>query len=337
VGLIKGTLSYGDIKNADIVIEAVFEEMGIKEKVFRRLDEVMKPGAILASNTSTLDVNRIAGFTGRPQDVIGTHFFSPANIMRLLEIVRGAKTGKDVLATTMSLAKKIKKIGVVSGVCDGFIGNRMIEQYGRQAGFLLDEGCLPEQVDKVMEDFGFAMGPFRMGDLAGNDVGWYIRKRRYAERPDMVYSKTADLLCEQGRFGQKTGAGWYDYKPGDRKAYPSQWVNDMIINHSREIGVERRGIGDQEIVERLVYALVNEAANHLAEGNAQRASAVDIIYLTGYGFPMHRGGPMFYADTVGLPHVVSAMEKYARGRHGQYWKPAPLLVKLAAEGKTFNG
>ncbi|HAM40412.1 MAG TPA: 3-hydroxyacyl-CoA dehydrogenase [Candidatus Omnitrophica bacterium] len=336
VGLIRGTLSYDDIKNADIVIEAVFEEMGIKEKVFRKLDLVMKPGAILASNTSTLDVNKIAGFTGRPQDVIGTHFFSPANVMRLLEVVRGAKTGKDVLVTTMSLAKKIKKIGVVSGVCDGFIGNRMIEQYGRQAGFLLDEGCLPEQVDRAMEEFGFAMGPFRMGDLAGNDVGWYIRKRRYIERPEMVYSKTADLLCEKGRFGQKTGAGWYDYKPGDRKPYPSQWVNEMIINHSREIGVERREIGDREIVERLVYALVNEAAHILEEGIAQRASDVDIIYLTGYGFPMHRGGPMFYADTVGLPNVVAAMEKYARGRHGQYWKPAPLLAKLASEGKTFN-
>jgi 3-hydroxyacyl-CoA dehydrogenase len=335
-GLIKGTLSYDDVKNADIVIEAVFEELGIKEKVFRKLDEVMKPGAILASNTSTLDVNRIAGFTKRPQDVIGTHFFSPANVMRLLEIVRGAKTGKDVLTTTMSLAKKIKKIGVVSGVCDGFIGNRMIEQYGRQAGFLLEEGCLPEQVDRAMENFGFAMGPFRMGDLAGNDVGWYIRKRRYAERPDVIYSKTADLLCERGRFGQKTGAGWYDYKPGDRKPYPSQLVNDMIINHSREIGVERREISDPEIVERLVYALVNEAAYILAEGIAQRASDVDIIYLTGYGFPMHRGGPMFYADTVGLPHVVAAMEKYAGGRHGKFWKPAPLLVKLAAEGKTFN-
>jgi 3-hydroxyacyl-CoA dehydrogenase len=336
-GLLRGTLSYEDVRNADIVIEAVFEEMGVKEKVFRKLDEVMKPGAILASNTSTLDVNKIAGFTRRPQDVIGTHFFSPANIMRLLEIVRGAKTGKDVLATVMSLAKKIKKIGVVSGVCDGFIGNRMIEQYGRQAGFLLEEGCLPGQVDRVMEAFGFAMGPFRMGDLAGNDVGWYIRKRRYAERPDVIYSKTADLLCERGRFGQKTGAGWYDYKPGDRKPYPSQWVNDMIINHSREISVERREISDPEIVERLVYALVNEAAYILAEGIAQRASDVDIIYLTGYGFPMHRGGPMFYADTVGLPHVVAAMEKYAGGRHGKFWKPAPLLVKLAAEGKTFNG
>ncbi|MBU2053713.1 MAG: enoyl-CoA hydratase/isomerase family protein [Proteobacteria bacterium] len=336
LGLIKGTLSYADVKDADIVIEAVFEDMSVKEAVFRKLDEVMKPGAILASNTSTLDVNRIAGFTGRPQDVIGTHFFSPANIMKLLEVVRGEKTGKDVLATTMALAKKIKKIGVVSGVCDGFIGNRMLEQYSRQAGFLLEEGCLPEQIDKAMEEFGFAMGPFRVGDLAGNDVGWYIRKRRYAERPDTIFSKTADLLCEAGRFGQKTGAGWYDYKPGERKAYPSEWVNAMIVNHSKELGIGRREIGDREIVERLVYALVNEAAYLLAEGIAQRASDVDIVYITGYGFPLHRGGPMFYADTVGLSTVVAAMEKYAKGRYGQFWKPAPLLAKLAAEGKTFN-
>jgi 3-hydroxyacyl-CoA dehydrogenase len=336
VGLIKGTLSYDDIKNADIVIEAVFEEMGVKEKVFKKLDEVMKPGAILASNTSTLDVNKIAAFTKRPQDVIGTHFFSPANVMKLLEIVRGAKTAKDVLATTMALSKKIKKTGVVSGVCDGFIGNRMIEQYSRQAGFLLEEGCLPEQVDKAIEKFGFAMGPFRMGDMAGNDIGWAIRKRRYAERPDMKYSKTADLLCEMGRYGQKTSAGWYDYKPGDRKPYPSQLVNDMIVKHSKDIGVERRRVSDQEIVERLVYSMVNEAAYILEEGIAQRASDVDMVYLTGYGFPLHRGGPMLYADTVGLMNVVAAMERYARGRHGEFWKPAPLLAKLAAEGKTFN-
>jgi len=336
VGLIKGTLSYNDIKNADIVIEAVFEEMGVKEKVFKKLDEVMKPGAILASNTSTLDLNKIAAFTKRPQDVIGTHFFSPANVMKLLEIVRGAKTGKDVLATTMALSKKIRKTGVVSGVCDGFIGNRMIEQYSRQAGFLLEEGCLPEQVDKAIEKLGFAMGPFRMGDLAGNDIGWAIRKRRYAERPDMKYSRTADLLCELGRYGQKTSAGWYDYKPGDRKPYPSQLVNDMIVKHSRDIGVERRRVSDQEIVERLVYSMVNEAAYILEEGIAQRASDVDMVYLTGYGFPLHRGGPMFYADSVGLMNVVAAMEKYAQGRHGEFWKPAPLLAKLAAEGKTFN-
>jgi 3-hydroxyacyl-CoA dehydrogenase len=336
VGLITGTLSYEEIGQADIVIEAVFEEMGVKETVFKKLDEVMKPGAILASNTSTLDVDKIAEFTKRPQDVVGTHFFSPANVMKLLELVRGKKTAKDVLATTLALSKKIKKTGVVSGVCDGFIGNRMIEQYSRQAGFLLEEGCLPEQVDKAVEKFGCAMGPFRMGDLAGNDIGWYIRKRRYVEKPTVVYSKTADLLCEMGRFGQKTGAGWYDYKAGDRKAYPSQVVNDMIVKHSADLGVTRRKISDQEIVERLVYALVNEAAYILEEGIAMRASDIDMVYLTGYGFPLYRGGPMFYADTVGLLNVVMAMEKYAKGRHGDAWKPAPLLAKLAEEGKTFN-
>jgi len=336
IGLISGTLSYDDIAQADIVVEAVFEDMAVKETVFKKLDEVMKQGAILASNTSTLDLDKIASFTKRPQDVIGLHFFSPANVMRLLEIVRGAKTGKDVLATSMALSKKIKKVGVVSGVCDGFIGNRMIEQYSRQAGFLLEEGCTPEQVDKAIEKLGFAMGPFRMGDLAGNDIGWYIRKRRYVEKPEVTYSKTADLLCEMGRFGQKTSAGWYDYKPGDRKPYPSQLVNDMIVKHSADIGVERRKISDEEIVERLVFALVNEGARILEEGIAMRASDIDMVYLTGYGFPVYRGGPMFYADTVGLPNVVMAMQKYAKGRHGDAWTPAPLLARLAAEGKTFN-
>jgi len=337
VGLISGTLNYADIAQADIVVEAVFEDMGVKESVFKQLDAVMKPGAILASNTSTLDVDKIAAFTTRPQDVVGTHFFSPANVMKLLEIVRGAKTGKDVLATTLALSKKLRKTGVVSGVCDGFIGNRMIEQYSRQAGFLLEEGALPEQVDKAVEKFGFAMGPFRMGDLAGNDIGWYIRKRRYVESPEITYSKTADLLCELGRFGQKTGAGWYDYKAGDRKAYASQEVNDMIVKHSADIGVERRKISDQEIVERLVYSLVNEGARILEEGIAMRASDIDMVYLTGYGFPVFRGGPMFYADTVGLPNVLDAMAKYAKGRHGDAWAPAPLMLKLADEGKGFNG
>ncbi|MFS0754202.1 3-hydroxyacyl-CoA dehydrogenase NAD-binding domain-containing protein [Noviherbaspirillum sp. 1P10PC] len=336
VGLITGTLSYEEIGQCDIVVEAVFEDMGVKETVFKKLDEVMKQGAILASNTSTLDVDKIASFTKRPQDVIGLHFFSPANVMKLLEIVRGEKTGKDVLATSMALSKKIKKIGVVSGVCDGFIGNRMIEQYSRQAGFLLEEGALPEQVDKAVEKFGFAMGPFRMGDLAGNDIGWYIRKRRYVEKPEVTYSKTADLLCEMGRFGQKTSAGWYDYKAGDRKPYPSQMVNDMIVKHSADLGIERRKISDEEIVERLVYALVNEGARILEEGIAQRASDIDMVYLAGYGFPVFRGGPMFYADTVGLPNVVMAMEKFAKGNHGKAWTPAPLLARLAAEGKTFN-
>jgi 3-hydroxyacyl-CoA dehydrogenase len=336
MGLLKTTVSYDDIKDADLVIEAVFEELGVKETVFKKLDEVMKPGAILASNTSTLDVDKIAAFTKRPEDVVGMHFFSPANVMKLLEIVRGKKTSKEVLATVMQVSKKIKKTGVVSGVCDGFIGNRMIEQYSRQAGFLLEEGALPQQVDKAVEKFGFAMGPFRMGDLAGNDIGWAIRKRRYVDKPGIVYSKTADLLCEMGRYGQKTSAGWYDYKPGDRTAYPAKVVDDMIVQHSKDLGVERRKISDEEIVERLVFALVNEGAHILEEGIAQRASDIDMVYLTGYGFPLYRGGPMFYADTVGLANVLRAIEKYGRQRHGDAWKPAPLLAKLAHEGKTFN-
>ena len=338
MALISPTLSYDDFKSADIVVEAVFEDMAVKEAVFKKLDEVMKPGAILASNTSTLDVDKIASFTKRPEDVIGTHFFSPANVMRLLEIVRGAKTAKDVLATTMKLSKTIKKIGVVAGVCDGFIGNRMIEQYSRQAGFLLDEGASPEQVDKAIEKIGFAMGPFRMGDLAGNDVGWYIRKRRYVEKPDLKYSKTADLICEEGRFGQKTGAGWYDYKAGDRTAYPSPVVADILSKHRRALGIKVRQIGDDEIVERLMYALVNEGALLLEEGIAMRAVDIDMIYMTGYGVPPHLGGPMFYADRRGLANVVATMQRFAANPNADpaFWKPAPLLAKLAGEGKTFN-
>jgi len=338
LGMLSTTLKYDDLKDADLVIEAVFEDMGVKEQVFKTLDEVMKPGAILASNTSTLDVNRIASFTKRPQDVIGMHFFSPANVMKLLEVIRGAKTAKDVLATVMQLGKKIKKTTVVSGVCDGFIGNRMIEQYSRQAGFLLEEGATPQQVDKAMEKFGMAMGPFRMGDLAGNDVGWYIRKRRYVEKPDIRYSKTADLLCEMGRFGQKTGAGWYDYVPGKRDAIPSKVVTDMIEKHRAELGITPRKIGDDEIVQRLVYALVNEGAKIVDEGIAMRASDIDMVYLTGYGFPLHRGGPMHYADQQGLFNVVQAMKRFAANPHDdqKFWQPAPLLAKLAAEGKTFS-
>lgn len=338
MGLLSSTLSYDDIKDADLVIEAVFEDIGVKEQVFKTLDEVMKPGAILASNTSTLDVNRIAGFTKRPQDVIGMHFFSPANVMKLLEVVRGEQTAKDVLATVMQLAKKIKKTAVVSGVCDGFIGNRMIEQYSRQAGFLLEEGCTPEQVDRAIEKFGFAMGPFRMGDLAGNDVGWYIRKRRYIEKPHMRYSKTADLLCEMGRFGQKTGAGWYDYKPGKRDAIPSPVVGEMIEKHRAELGVTPRKISDEEIVGRLVYALVNEGAKILEEGIALRASDIDMVYLTGYGFPLWRGGPMCYADTQGLFNVVQAMKRFGKNPRddAEFWQPAPLLAQLADEGRSFS-
>ena len=338
MALLTSTLSYDDIKDADLVIEAVFEEMGVKETVFKQLDAVMKPGAILASNTSTLDVNAIANFTKRPEDVIGMHFFSPANVMKLLEVVRGAKTAKDVLATVMALAKTIKKTAGVSGVCDGFIGNRMIEQYGRQGGFLLEEGCTPQQVDKAIEKFGFAMGPFRMGDLAGNDIGWAIRKRRYVEKPNMKYSKTADLLCEMGRFGQKVGKGWYDYQAGKRDAIPNKEVEDMVVKHRATIGMTPRKISDEEIVQRLVFSLVNEAAHILEDGIASKASDIDMVYITGYGFPIYRGGPMLYADQVGLFNVVQAMHRFAANPHddAEFWKPAPLLAKLAAEGKTFN-
>ncbi|MBU3900904.1 MAG: enoyl-CoA hydratase/isomerase family protein [Gammaproteobacteria bacterium] len=338
MSLLSTTLSYDDLKDADMVIEAVFEEIGVKEAVFKELDRVMKPGAILASNTSTLDVNKIASFTERPQDVVGMHFFSPANVMKLLEVIRGEKTAKDVLATVMALAKKIKKTAVVSGVCDGFIGNRMIEQYGRQGGFLLDEGCTPAQVDKAVEKFGFAMGPFRMGDLAGNDIGWAIRKRRYLEKPNMKYSKTADLLCEKGRYGQKTGAGWYDYVAGKRDAIPNAEVVKMIEDHRASLGITPRKISDEEIVQRLVYSLVNEAAHILEEGIASKASDIDMVYLMGYGFPIWRGGPMNYADEVGLFNVVQAMHRFAKNPldDAKFWQPAPLLAKLAAEGKTFN-
>ena len=338
MALLSTTLSYSDIAQADLVIEAVFEDMGVKEKVFKQLDSVMKPGSILATNTSTLDVNRIASFTQRPQDVIGTHFFSPANVMKLLEVVRGEKTAKEVLATVMKIAKKIRKTAVVSGVCDGFIGNRMVEQYGRQAGFLLEEGCTPAQVDKAIEKFGFAMGPFRMGDLAGNDIGWAIRKRRYVEKPAMRYSKTADLLCEMGRFGQKTGAGWYDYQPGKREAIPSKPVEQMIEKHREALGITPRKITDDEIVHRLVYALVNEGAKIVEEGIASKASDIDVVYLTGYGFPFWRGGPMCYADSQGLFNVLRAMKRFAANPldDAAFWEPAPLLQRLVAESKTLT-
>ena len=337
MALLSTTLDYKELGSADLVIEAVFEEMGVKQKVFEALDAVMKPGAILASNTSTLDVNQIASFTKRPQDVVGLHFFSPANVLRLLEVVRGAKTGKDVLATVMAVAKKIKKTAVVSGVCDGFIGNRMIEQYSRQAGFLLDEGCTPQQVDKAIEKFGFAMGPFRMGDLAGNDIGWAIRKRRYVEKPGMKYSASADKLCELGRYGQKTGAGWYDYQAGKRDAIPSPVVATLIEEHRKALGVTARKISDEEIVQRLVFSLVNEAAHILEEGIAARASDIDMVYITGYGFPIFRGGPMQYANEFGLFNMVQAMKRFQSNPHDDaaFWEPAPLIQRLVAESKTF--
>jgi 3-hydroxyacyl-CoA dehydrogenase len=332
---ITGTLSYDDLKSADLVIEAVFEDMQVKKQVFEQLDQVAKSGAILASNTSTLDVNKIADFTHRPQDVIGLHFFSPANVSKLLEIVRGAKSAKDVVATSMAVSKQIKKVGVISGVCDGFIGNRMMNAYFRQMELLLDVGALPQQIDKAMEKFGFAMGPFRVSDLAGNDILWYIRKRLYVEYPDRVFSKTPDRICELGRFGQKTGAGWYDYKPGDRTPNPSDLVNKIVLEESARLGLSRRKVSDEEIVQRALYSLINEAARILEEGIALRASDIDVVYLTGYGFPDFRGGPLFYADTVGLPNILRAMREFAKGYQPDAWEPAPLLKELASEGRTF--
>ena len=335
INRITGTLEYQDIGNADLVIEAVFEDLQVKQQVFEKLDKIAKRGAILASNTSTLDLNKIADFTQRAQDVIGLHFFSPANVSALLEIVRGAKTAKDVVATSMAVAKQIKKVGVISGVCDGFIGNRMMNAYFRQMELLLDVGAFPQQIDKAIEKFGFAMGPFRVSDLAGNDILWYIRKRLYIEYPDRVFSKIPDRICELGRFGQKTGAGWYDYKAGDRTPTPSELVNKIVLEESSRLGLPRRKISDEEIVQRALYSLINEGARILEEGIALRASDIDVVYLTGYGFPDFRGGPLFYADSVGLANIMRTMRKFAVGYQGDAWQPAPLLKQLAAEGKTF--
>jgi 3-hydroxyacyl-CoA dehydrogenase len=339
MALLQTTLAYEDLADVDLVIEAVFEEIAVKETVFKALDKVLKPGAILASNTSTLDLNRIASFTQRPADVVGMHFFSPANVMKLLEVVRGAETSKSVLATTMAVAKRIKKTAVVAGVCDGFIGNRMIEQYVRQATFMLDEGASPEQIDKAIEKFGFAMGPFRMSDLAGNDIGWAIRKRRAQENPNMRYSKSADLLCELGRFGQKAGAGWYDYPAGSRTPVPSAVVSEMLAKHRADIMQPQRRLSSEEIVDRLVLSLVNEGAHLLAEGIAAKAGDIDMVYLTGYGFPMFRGGPMRYADEVGLIKVIQRMQAFAQNPADDqtFWTPAPYLQALAEKGQNFTG
>ena len=337
MALITPTLSYDAFKDVDLVIEAVFENMDVKQQVFKTLDEVCKRGAILASNTSYLNIDTIAGFTQRPQDVIGLHFFSPANVMRLLEIVRGAKTAPDVLATSMKLARKIKKTAVVSGVCDGFIGNRMLARYGAAAQGLINAGALPQQVDGALQKYGMAMGPFRMGDLAGLDIGWATRKRKAAEAGVAMTPIVADKLCEAGRFGQKTGAGWYRYEAGKRDPIPDPVTEGLITQFRADKGITARKIGDEEVVERCIYALVNEGARILEEGIAARASDIDVVYLNGYGFPSHRGGPMLYADIVGLPNVVRALKRFAAEPGADAsWQPAPLLVKLAEEGKTFN-
>jgi 3-hydroxyacyl-CoA dehydrogenase len=314
----------------------VFEDMAVKRDVFTRLDAVMKPSAVLASNTSSLDLDEIAAVTRRPQDVVGAHFFSPANVMRLLEVIRGKATSADTLASTMKLARKLRKVAVVSGVCDGFIGNRMMDFYLRQAEYLLDEGALPQQVDKALTNWGMAMGPFAMCDMSGNDIIYHIRARRRAAMPELPYSRIGDRLFELKRFGQKTGSGYYRYEKGSRTPLPDDDTAALIAQCRAEGSIAQREISDAEIVERCIYALVNEGARILEEGIAARAVDIDMVYLTGYGFPAYRGGPMFHADIVGLANVVAAMEKFARGYRGDSWQIAPLLASLAREGKTFN-
>src|SRR5580658_4091443 len=324
MALITPQLSYAGFDQADIIVEAVFEGMALKKEIFAALDKIAKPDCVLASNTSTLSIDEIASATTRPQMVIGHHFFSPANVMRLLEIVRGAKTSKEVIATSMALAKKLNKVGVLAGNCRGFIGNRMIHCYGREAQFLVEEGAAVEQVDGAIYEFGLAMGPLAMGDLAGLDVGWRIRKEfKHLEKPGVRVPLVADQLCELGRFGQKTGAGWYQYD-ANRKATPDPEVAALIEKTARAAGIEQRNISHDEIIERTIYALVNEGARILEEGIALRSVDIDIVYLNGYGFPAWRGGPMFYADTVGLPKVLAKIEEFEQ-RHGpDLWAPAPL-------------
>ena len=332
--LIQPTLSLDGFANVDLVIEAVFEGMALKKEVFAELDKICKPGAILASNTSTLNIDEIASATHRPQFVIGTHFFSPANVMRLLEIVRGKATSKEVVATCMQLSKKLGKVGVLVGNCRGFVGNRMFHPYVRESVFLLEEGASVQEVDSALYDFGMAMGPLAVGDLAGLDVGWRIRKEyRHLEKPGIRQPFAGDRLCEMGRFGQKTGAGWYTYDE-NRRAISDPALTALVRKWAAEAKIPQRQISREEIVDRCLYALVNEGARILEEGYALRSGDIDIIYINGYGFPAHRGGPMCYADTVGLKNVYSRVLEFHK-HHGELWEPAPLLKQLAEQGKTF--
>jgi 3-hydroxyacyl-CoA dehydrogenase len=335
LSLISGTTRYDDLAGVDLVIEAVFENPDIKKEVFAKLDAACKPGAILATNTSYQDVNMIAEATKRPQDVVGMHFFSPANVMKLLEVVRGDKTADDVLATVMQIGKKIGKVCALSRVCYGFIGNRMLTGYGRQAHMLLLDGATPEQVDSAAEEFGMAMGPLAVGDLAGLDVGYKARQARTDVVHDPKTHCIATALVEMGRLGQKSGAGYYKYDPATRARQNDPEVEALIREKARELGIEQRQISKEEIVDRLFFPLINEGALILEEGIAQRPGDIDIVYLYGYGFPVAKGGPMCYADEVGLQKVVDRINEFAKTLGGDYWKPAPLLVKLASEGKTF--
>jgi len=334
------TTDYAQLASVDLVIEAVFENMAVKKEIFKRLDQVCKPGAILASNTSYLDLDEIAQVTSRPQDVVGMHFFSPANIMRLLEVVRGAATAQDVMATVMKLARQIGKVGVVSGVCHGFIGNRMLEGYIREAGLLLLEGAKPEQIDRVLFEFGMPMGPIAMGDLAGIDIGARVReeRRRNGTMPaDERFGLVADKLVAMGRFGQKTGAGVYLYETGSRTPVPDPQVQTLIQNEAARLGISQRRVSDDEVLTRCIYPLINEGARILEEGIAQRASDIDVVWINGYGFPAYRGGPMHYADSVGLKKIYDRVCSYrdTLGNEFGYWEPAPLLERLAGEGGRF--
>lgn len=338
VGLIRGSLDYADLATADLVIEAVFESMAVKHEVFRKLDAVCKPGAVLATNTSTLDINRIAEVTSRPQDVVGMHFFSPANVMKLLENVRTDTTAPDVQATVMDVARRIGKVGVMVGVCYGFVGNRILHARNREAIALVNEGASPQQVDKVLTDFGFAMGPFATSDLAGLDVGWRIREeRRKANDPEVDEPNWLDTLAERGRYGQKTRAGIYRYEPGSRTPIPDPETEALIAGYRAAKGINVRTVDDQEILERCMFMMVNEGARILEEGIASRASDIDAIWLNGYGFPAYRGGPMFWAEQYGLGRVVAGIEAFHNRLGAGTWRVAPLLRRLVETGKGFAG
>ncbi|MGJ4940194.1 3-hydroxyacyl-CoA dehydrogenase NAD-binding domain-containing protein [Bradyrhizobium sp. HKCCYLS1011] len=329
MALINGVVGLENVRDADLVIEAVFETMAVKKEVFGKLDQFAKPAAVLASNTSYLNIDEIAKQTSRPQDVLGMHFFSPANVMKLCEIVRAEKTAPDALVTAVSIARKIAKVPAVVGVCDGFVGNRMLAQRGKQAEKLLFEGALPQQVDAVVTKFGMPMGPFAMGDLAGLDIGWRSRKDRG------IKSEIADALCEAGRFGQKTGKGYYKYEAGSRAPLPDPDVEKLIDETLARLGLKKRVVGDEEILERMMYPMINEGAKILAEGIAARPSDIDVVWLYGYGWPIYRGGPMYWADTVGLKHIADRLAVYAKATNDPSLEPAPLLKKLADEGRTF--
>ncbi|MGE0158920.1 MAG: 3-hydroxyacyl-CoA dehydrogenase NAD-binding domain-containing protein [Gemmatimonadales bacterium] len=336
LALIEATLDFERVAAADVVVEAVFESMELKKAIFTRLDALCGARTLLATNTSSLDVNEIAATTSRPEQVLGLHFFSPAHVMRLVEIVRGAKTSPEALATALALSRRLGKVGVVVGVCDSFAGNRMLYPYTRQAQFLLEEGALPEQVDRVIQEFGFPMGPFAVGDLAGLDVGYKIRQHREPQRPKHLrYSKLADELYHRGRYGQKTGKGWYLYEKGSRTPLPDPEVTALIVAESERLGIARGEISDEEILERCLYPLVNEGAKILDEGIAERSSDLDLVWLHGYGFPRYRGGPMYWADSLGLDRVLATLERF-HAEHGEWLAPSPLLRRLAGEGRRFG-